>query len=76
MVVLSAALRRTLDVSSESMPWIVINVELRWKLRCPALDAPPEADAVAHWSVVVQSGGELGEFSKELVVEPQPMSMP
>ena len=35
MVVLSAALRRTLDVSSESMPWIVINVELRWKLRCP-----------------------------------------
>ena len=30
-----------------------------------ALDAPPEVDAVFHRSVVAQSGGELGKFSKE-----------
>ena len=33
MAVLSAALRKTSDASSKSMPWIVIEVELRWKLR-------------------------------------------
>ncbi len=32
-----------------------------------ALDAPPEAGTVAHWSVVAQSGGELGKFSEELL---------
>ncbi len=41
-----------------------------------ALDAPSEADAVAHRSTVAQSGGELGKFSEELVVESEPMSMP
>ncbi len=39
-----------------------------------ALDAPPEADAIAHWSIVAQSGSELGEFSEVLVVEQKPMS--
>ena len=41
-----------------------------------SLDAPPETDTVAHRSVVAQSGGELGEFSEELVVKPKPMSVP
>ena len=41
-----------------------------------ALDAPSEANAIAHWSVVAQSGSELSEFTKELVIQPKPMSMP
>ena len=41
-----------------------------------ALDAPPEANAIAHWSVVARSGGELSEFTKELVIQPKLMSMP
>jgi hypothetical protein len=41
-----------------------------------ALDEPPEADSVAHQSVVAQSGGELGEFSEELVVKLESMIMP
>jgi hypothetical protein len=32
---LSAALRRTSDASSVSMPWTVMDVELRGKLRWP-----------------------------------------
>jgi hypothetical protein len=40
-----------------------------------ALDAPPEADAIAHRSVVAQSSNALGKFSKELVVKPKPMCM-
>ena len=36
-----------------------------------ALDAPPEADAIAHRSVVAQSGSELGKFSEVLVVKPK-----
>ncbi len=35
MAILSVALRKTSNASSKSMPWIVIEVELRWKLRWP-----------------------------------------
>ena len=38
-----------------------------------ALDAPPEANAIAHWSVVAQSGGEPSKFTKELVIQLKPM---
>jgi hypothetical protein len=41
-----------------------------------ALNAPPEANAIAHWGVVAQSGGELSKFSEELVLQPKPMNMP
>jgi len=34
IALLSAALRRTSDALRLSMPWIVTDVELRWKLRC------------------------------------------
>jgi hypothetical protein len=33
------------------------------------LDASTESDAVAHWGVVAQCGGELGEFDKVLVLK-------
>ncbi len=35
IVFLSAVLRRTSDASRASIPWIVMDVELRWKLRWP-----------------------------------------
>jgi hypothetical protein len=41
-----------------------------------ALDATPEANAVAQWYVVAQSSVELGKFSKEFVFQPKLMSMP
>ncbi len=68
IAVLSAGLRRTSEASSVSMPSIVIDVVLRWNK--VALNAPPEADAIAHWSIVAQSCGKLGEFTEELIVEP------
>jgi hypothetical protein len=39
------------------------------------LDASTELDAVAHWGVVAQCGGELGKLAKVLVLKSESVGM-
>jgi hypothetical protein len=39
------------------------------------LDASTESDAVAHWGIVAQCGGEHGELAKVLVLKSELVGM-